>query len=386
VADAARPLSGRPETLMATRRPAFALGLLLLLAGSAAAQDQRNEQFYFPGGFNWQFLKQYPEAARLFNAFDYGHAVLYEKLYTRPRDLTRELEERQFDYLTRDLLVRPPRFAVAEEAIEPGYARLAWRGKLMFDWAHVLHRQIYDIYADPRLSPARRDTLIERVTDYYLSNRRLAFASVPKSMALMDEQHYSQVFRRGFPRFNGLIWAYHWLQVGLYEPLIEGRSPAERKAGIQAAIARFWSMIEDAPARFPRVMPMTSAIAPRFSTAHPRAAIIFDNLHMTHDIISDILASDIVPRDRKRMAIYAALDEMQDSTRNLMPLDEWRSMGELMGGIALMGGPATSLLPAFSPAGRGRAGDQDGMHHRHEEPTPTPADSTKPPEHQHRPK
>ena len=38
---------------------------------------QRNEQFYYPGSFNWQFLKRYPEAARLFNAFDYGHAVLY---------------------------------------------------------------------------------------------------------------------------------------------------------------------------------------------------------------------------------------------------------------------------------------------------------------------
>lgn len=370
---------------MSTRRLRLVL-TALVIAAPAAAQDQRNEQFYFPGSFNWQFLKQYPEGARLFNAFDYGHAVLYEKLLARPRDLKRELEERQFDYLTRDLLVRPPRFAVAEEAIEPGYAKLAWRAKLMFDWAHVLHRQIYDIYADPRLTPAKRDTLIERVTDYYLSNRRLAFAAVPKSMALMDEQYYSQVFRRNFPKFNGLIWAYHWLQVGLYEPLIDGRTPAERKAGIQATIARFWSMIEDPPSRFPVIMPMTSAIAPRFSAAHPRAAIIFDNLHMTHDIISDILASDTVPANRKRATIYAALDEMQNSTRNRMPIEEWRNMGELMGGIALMGGPATSLLPALSPAERPeRARDQGGMHHHHEEPTLTPADSTKPPEHQHQP-
>jgi len=369
---------------MPTPRLSLTLGLSLLLAGSAAAQDQRNEQFYFPGSFNWQFLKQYPEGARLFNAFDYGHAVLYEKLYTRPRGLKRELEARQFDYLTRDLLVRPPRFAVAEEAIEPAYAKLAWRAKLMFDWAHVLHRQIYDIYADPRLSPAKRDTLIERVTDYYLSNRRLAFAPVPKSMALMDDQYYSQVFRLGYPKFNGLIWAYHWLQVGLYEPLIEGRSPAERKAGIQAAIARFWSMIEDAPARFPRVMPMTSAIAPRFSAAHPRAAIIFDNLHMTHDIISDILASDTVPQDGKRDAIYGVLDEMRDPTTNLMPLAEWWNMGELMGGIALMGGPATGLLPVGPAGGQPEPAMDHGRMHNGEA-APTPPDSTKPPQHQHQP-
>ena len=42
----------------------------------------RSEQFYYPGSFNWQFLRAYPEAARLFHAFDYGHAVLYERLAT----------------------------------------------------------------------------------------------------------------------------------------------------------------------------------------------------------------------------------------------------------------------------------------------------------------
>lgn len=324
---------------------AAALGLVTALSGSLAAQDQRNEQFYYPGSFNWQFLNRYPEGGRLFNAFDYGHAVLYEKLYTRPRDLVAELEIRQFTYLTTDLLVRPPRFAVAEETIEPAYAKLAWRAKLMFDWAHLLHRQIYDIYADPRLTRSEQDRRIERVTDYYLSNRRLAFSVKPKSMSLMDDQYYSRVFRHGYPKFNGLIWAYHWLQVGLYEPLIEGHSVSERKAGVQATIARFWTMVEDAPARFPKVMPMTPVVAPLFTAAHPRAAIIFDNLHMTHDIISDILAADTVPSERKRAVIYGALDEMQDTTRNVMPRQEWQNMGEMMGGIGIMGGPATGILP-----------------------------------------
>ena len=41
-------------------------------------------------------------------------------------------------------------------------------------------------------------------------------------MELMEGQYFSQTFRRAYPKFNGLIWAYHWLQVGLYEPLIEG--------------------------------------------------------------------------------------------------------------------------------------------------------------------
>jgi len=324
------------------------LALITLLGAASAAlsaQDRRDEQFYYPGSFNWSFLSIYPEAARLFNAFDYGHAVLYERLYALPDSarLATALE-REYRFLTADLLVRPPRFAVAEEVIEPTYAKLAWRAKLMFDWAHVLHRQIYDVYADERVPGTQKESLIERLTDYYQSRGDIAFVPVPKSMALMDEQYYSQVFRARFPKFNGLIWAYHWLQVGLYEPFIAGRTPDQRKAGVQAAVARFWQMLEDPPRSMPQVMPMTATVAPEFTRRHPRAAAIFDNLHMMHDIISDILAADTVPRDRKREVIYAVLAEFRDTTRNVMTHDDWLMMGHHMGGIDAMGGPAVGLL------------------------------------------
>jgi hypothetical protein len=325
------------------------LALLLAAPTLVGAQDRRDEQFYYPGKFNWAFLKTYPEAARLFNAFDYGHAVLYERLLTKsPADAPAALEK-EYGFLTTDLLIRPPRFTVAEEVIEPSYAKLAWQAKQMFDWAHVLHRQIYDVYSDERLSEAERDQLIERVTDYYLSRKDYAFTAAPKSMALMDEQYFSQVFRKRHVKFNGLIWSYHWLQVGLYEPLILGKTPADKKAGVKATLARFWSMLEAPPGGFPKVMPMTSAVAPNFSAKHPRAAVIFDNLHMMHDIISDILATETVPNGRKRAVIYTQLAEFRDSTRNVISMDEWRNMAEHMGGLAAMGGPAIGLLTAAIP-------------------------------------
>ena len=318
----------------------YTLGLLAL-AGAVPVhgQDQRDEQFYYPGSFNWEFLARYPDAARLFNAFDYGHAVLYELLYTREGAPQREALEREYRYLTTDLLVRPPRFAIAEEAVMPSYARLAWRAKEMFDWAHVLHRQIFDVYADERIPGEAKDSLVERITDYYLSRSEYAFAPAPKSMALMDEQYFSQVFRRQHPKFNGLIWAYHWLQVGLYEPLLVYPTPEERKRGVADAVTRFRAMVADS-SRFPRVMPMTAAVAPEFARRHPRAALIFDNLHMMHDIISDVLASDSVPGGRKRAVIYQQLAELRDSTRNVMSAEEWQHMADHMGGVEAMGGPA----------------------------------------------
>ena len=317
------------------------LGILLCagMAGPVGSQ-QRGGQFHYPGNFNWSFRRSYPEAAGLFNAFDYGHAVLYERLYVSPGAPASELEEGEFAFLTTDLLRRPPRFGVAEEAVAPAYSRLAWGAVQMFVWAHLLHRQIYDIYADERIAAATKDSLIERVTDYYLSNRRLAFTAVPKAMSLMDEQFFSQEFRQRFPKFNGLIWAYHWLQVGLYEPLIEEEDAAGRQEGVRQTVARFWVMIDSGPTRMPALMPMTATVAPKFSARHPRAAVIFDNLHMMHDIISDILASEKVKPAAKGATIRQALEEFRDPSKNVMTFEEWREMGEMMGGAGRMGGVA----------------------------------------------
>jgi hypothetical protein len=165
-------------------------------------------------------------------------------------------------------------------------------------------------------------------------------------MALMDEQYFSQAFRKAYPKFNGLIWAYHWLQVGLYESYLEGQTKAERKAAVQATLARFWSMLDDPPSRMPKYMPMTSAVAPRFSAAHPRAAVIFDNLHMMHDIISDILTADTIPYRLKGQMIDRQLDQLQDPSRDVMSMDEWRMMADHMGGVEMMGGRATGLVRA----------------------------------------
>ncbi len=330
---------------------AILLAAAALAAAAPAAAQRRTEQFYHPGGFNWSFLRHFPEAARLFNAFDYGHAVLYERLWAdRAADKAR-LEEREYAFLVTDLLRKPPRFAVAEEAVMPQYARLAWQAKQMFDWAHLLHRQIYDVYADPRLGAAEKPALVERLTDVYLANRAFAFTPEPKHMALMDEQRFSQVFRREYPKFNGLIWAYHWLQVGLYEPLLAESEFAAQQAGVRETVARFWAMTESPPGNFPSVMPMTAAVAPRFAERHPRAAIIFDNLHMMHDIISDILASPLVPRERKAAEIAAQLAEFRDGTRNVMEHEHWLMMGEMMGGVEKMGGVAypKGLPPASRP-------------------------------------
>ncbi|MBY0490403.1 MAG: hypothetical protein K2R93_11225 [Gemmatimonadaceae bacterium] len=314
-------------------------------AGTLSAQwSTTYEQFYLPASHNWQFRTHYASADRLFNAFDFGHAILYETLWGKPRAPVSELEQRRYDQLTRRILLNPPRLPLEEAAIEPRYARLAPEAKVMFDWAHLLHRQLYDVLADERLTWAARDAEVARLIRYYRSRPDLAFSSKPKTMRLMQEQPYSLAFRRTYPKFNGLIWAYHWLQMGLYEPLMRGQSPVDKQAMIRATVARFFQMLTDAPNTLPHQMPMTVAVAPRFAERYPEASIIFDNLHSMHDVVSDILANPAVPRDRKRAEILKAARAYRDDTTEVMSVAAWRTMSVQMG-IENMGGPAVGFLP-----------------------------------------
>ena len=335
----------------AARNWAIALVAVALLAAPVSAQWSTSyEQFYRQASHNWEFRRNYPAADRLFNAFDYGHAILYETLLTAPSAPISRLEQEEYDFITRRLLVKPPRVPLEESAIEIEYAKLVPEAKQMFEWAHVLHRQVYDVWADERLAEDRKDREVGRLLGYYKSRRDVAFSSRPKDMHLMEGQPYSLAFKRRYPKFNGLIWAYHWLQVGLYEPLVTAKTPAERQAGVNVAVARFRAMLDQPPSSMPAVMPMTAAVAPEFSRRYPEIAIIFDNLHAMHDVISDVLADTTIPRSRKRAEILAAAARYRDDTTSVTTVAEWREMAESMG-IAQMGGPAVGpSLPPRSPS------------------------------------
>lgn len=321
------------------------LAALLLSARPVAAQWVRTyEQFYLEAPHNWVFRDRYMAADRLFNAFDFGHAILYETLWTKPNAPVSALEEKEYNHLTKKILIKPPRVPLEEGAIEIGYVQLAPEAKQMFEWAHVLHRQVYDVLADERLTEAQKNAEVARLVAYYKTRRDVAFSSYPKSMALMQEQPYSLAFRQRYPKFNGLIWGYHWLQIGLYEPLLTGQSVDERQALVRATVARFWQMLKDPPRTMPHQMPMTAAVAPRFAERYPEAAIIFDNLHSMHDVISDILANPSVPRNRKRAEILLAARRFRDDTSFVMTREMWRMMAQHMG-IENMGGPAVGFLP-----------------------------------------
>jgi hypothetical protein len=341
---------------------AAAIGTMTALAAEpASAQWSRTyESTYLPGRFNWQFRERYPAADRLFNAFDYGHAILYETLWTSPGHADARLETKEFDFITTSLLPNPPRLPLVESAIEPNFAKLAPEAKAMLDWAHLLHRQIYDVWADPSIAVADKDVKIAELVRYYRSRTDLAFSARPKSMDVMDGHFYSLAFRHQYPKFNGLIWAYHWMQIGLYEPLLTGRTDAERAELVDATVGRLRQMLANAPTSTPYLMPMTPAIAPTFARRYPEAGAIFDNLHMMHDVLSDILTSPEVPRSAKRKEILEAVATFRSDTAFAIPFETWLQMGEIMG-VNNMGGPAVHFAAALPQPTVARGASMAGM-------------------------
>jgi hypothetical protein len=324
---------------LATLAALLAPAALTFTSCDALAQSSFYPQTYLSAGYNWSFRDHFPRVDALFNAFDYGHAILYETLWTRPEAGNAELDSSQFAFITTRVLRHPPNVPLDESAIGPNWVKLAPEVAEMFEWAHLLHRELYDIWSDDSLTPQARDAEVARAIRYYRSRRDLAFSAKPKSMDLMEGESYSLAFRKRYPRYNGLIWSYHWLQMALYEALLAPASGSGRKANVNDVVARFWEMLDSNDSALPTVMPQSPAIAPRFSSRYPEAAIIFDNLHSLHDVVSDILADPRIARDDKRRTILRAAASYRDTTTAITSVHDWKAMAEEMG-PGKMGGVA----------------------------------------------
>ncbi len=251
----------------------------------------------------YKFGQLYPKAQQLLFAFDYGHALVYERLLqnrgqiSNPKDFEKKI-------LTDVMLIlkNPPNVKVDEGDIAPQYVFTFPLMVDTFDWSHMLHQFVLDVLAT---SKDRDEGMKKRVNELFLqykTNKPLAITDVCKTMLFMDSHYFSKDFRRQYPSFNLLIWSYHWFQIKLYEALMLP-TRIERDVAVQKTVDDFWQLISDLPdsADFD-MMPETKKEAPTFFKAFPLISASFDNNHMLHDIVSDILTSAKVPTSEMRPA------------------------------------------------------------------------------------
>jgi hypothetical protein len=313
----------------ALRRSAWLCVALLAGCGGTRTYDQT----YLRASDNWAFRKEYPVADHLFNGFDYGHAILSETLIRHPDDGATRLDGPVYRQLTCDVLRHPPTVPLEERAVGPTYARDYPEVVATFAWAHMLHRQVYDIIAANPLAADERERRVSDALRYYRSRPELALSARPKSMVLMEGQPYSLTFRRAAPKYNGLIWSYHWLQMALYDALLDAPDATSRNEAVTRDVELFGRMAFEDGRYAPTEMPMSAAVAPTFTRTYPELAAIFDNLHSLHDVVSDVLASRGLPKSQKRAAILLAVSRYRDTTSFVTSREEWLSMSSEMGGV-----------------------------------------------------
>ena len=192
------------------------------------------------------------------------------------------------------ILYNPPSVKADEGDIAPTYVYQFPLTLNLFDWSHLLHQFVLDVLAT---SVDRGDAMKKRVNelfDQYKSNTAIAITDVCKTMLFMDGHYFSKSFRRQFPSFNLLIWSYHWFQIRLYEALMKP-TETERNKAVAKVTDTFWKYLSDLPDSAPfDMMPETAKEAPEFAKWFPTIPAAFDNNHMMHDIVSDILTSEKV--------------------------------------------------------------------------------------------
>ncbi|MBY0415053.1 MAG: hypothetical protein K2Q18_12860, partial [Bdellovibrionales bacterium] len=247
----------------------------------------------------YTFGNAYPEAQSLLFAFDYGHALVYEKLLlSRGKITDPEAFEKELLSDVLKILKNPPVIKVDEGDIAPNYVYTFPLTINLFDWSHMLHQFVLDVLATSEDRGEGMQNRINEIYNQYKANKPIAITDVCKSMAFMDDHYFSKSFRQKFPSFNLLIWSYHWFQIKLYEALM-APTKAERDFNVKKTISDFWTLISDLPdsADFD-MMPETAKEAPTFAKMFPKIPGAFDNNHMLHDIVSDILTSEKVPTSK----------------------------------------------------------------------------------------
>lgn len=282
------------------------MGLVVSLALAGCTQfEPRDQRFYYRALWNFSLRDNLKALDIDFNGIDFGHSHLYETLLLNGAKDVSAIEDRARKE-TLQFIASRPTLPPNEEAIAPTYMKLAWRAQNAFDEAHALHRSTYDIYVSD-LSGAEKNRAIHNVLAYY-QDSPYAITAQQLNHRQLDNLPYSKTFRQKFPLFNATIWAYHYLQIAVYDPLSAAPDLSSKQRAVQPILDTYHKYLKNPPVQW-TFMPLVEEYSPQFSQDYPALANIFDNLHMLHDTISDILASDRLHAwEMKREEIYRVLD------------------------------------------------------------------------------
>jgi len=246
-------------------------------------------------------IRKLPQLYREFNGIDFGHAHLAERLLKTQEP--ERIEQARLNVV--NFIFSSPAVPPDEEQVAPTVNRLAWEVTKTFDWAHIFHRSLYDLFSSDKVKD--KEAAYKRLLADYLEKPEAITPHRLDHHRALWEFEESKAFRDKFPKFNTQIWAYHWLQAAVYDVQLLGDVKRQQEL-MPKVIAFYHGYLRRPPVEW-QFMPMMPEAAPNFAKQFPEAASIFDNLHMLHDNFDDILVRpDLFPTmEAKRAAILRIL-------------------------------------------------------------------------------
>ena len=351
---------------------------------------QRNHIYPQRGVYN-NAIYNVRDLALDLNAIAVGHAFAYEDIVTGK---AKDLETKTYQKINW-VLKNPPKFMPDEGNISPTFGRKYGVLEQVFEWAHIFHAQTVDVLASSKLTNKEKEAEIEKLYQFYLTKVPYAITGLPMNMGYLDSQPYSKAFRQKYPKVNGLFWGYHWLQGTMYDLLYEKTLEEQKQAYKQVGKQYHSQELYRTDRAF---MPMFAELSPKFARRFPAISNTFDNLHMLHDMVNDILASAWLTPQQKDEQITRAIWLVMAANHQGM------AAGKNYGGEGLhdhrfeSGIPGMGLMPADisheghnheNPDNSEKKPDDsqvdeggDHQHHNHENHSPeNPPNTEKKPDH-----
>ena len=260
---------------------------------------QRNHIYPQRGVYN-NAIYNVRDLALDLNAIAVGHAFAYEDIVTGK---AKDLETKTYQKINW-VLKNPPKFMPDEGNISPTFGRKYGVLEQVFEWAHIFHAQTVDVLASSKLTNKEKEAEIEKLYQFYLTKVPYAISGLPMNMGYLDSQPYSKAFRQKYPKVNGLFWGYHWLQGTMYDLLYEKTLEEQKQAYKQVGKQYHSQELYRTDRAF---MPMFAELSPKFARRFSEISNTFDNLHMLHDMVNDILASDWLTTQQKDEQITRAI-------------------------------------------------------------------------------
>ncbi len=281
-----------------------------ILAEPALAVEQMNKVSYLRGPYNGAFFHRHNDSFRISAALHFYHGIQHDVLVLSPLENHAEVDRRYNRVFVDFLTERKAGTEPTMDLYAPVTARKAWKIFRAIDWTHMHHEQTYDILSDRDIAWNEKKPWTDRAVAWYLEKNPVARSPAPLEVtmrrAAVMMKPYFTYYRNYYPRSATFAYVAHWWHPVIYDAqLIAGNDGQEETLAAVNRLMREKVLIDR-----PQRMHLSREIMPRYSRLSPESANIFDNLHMLHGIIYDILAYEGWSDEEKQAELYRVVDAM----------------------------------------------------------------------------